>query len=220
MHRPSTLFLASLLWAVQTQAFDPENAEEIHEVCATCHGEYSQGGKQGVYPRLAGLPAEYIERQLILFRTRKRPNMPMVEHTDERELPDSDIADIATYIARIELPKKLPPIDEENFDPYQRLLLAERTFNVARAPGDPGQGEKIYNKECRSCHGDEGWGRPDKGAPFIAGQYTEYLWHQVELLLERKRIHDPEEPDEELLADFSEEELRDIFAYLSIVDDR
>ncbi len=133
---------------------------------------------------MAGLSAEYIERQLILFRTRQRPNMPMVEHTDERELPDSDIADIATYIARIELPKKLPPINEENFDPYQRLLLAERTFNVARAPGDPAQGEKIYNKECRSCHGDEGWGRPDKSAPFIAGQYTEYLWHQVELLLE------------------------------------
>lgn len=169
---------------------------------------------------MAGLPAEYIERQLILFRTRKRPNMPMVEHTDEMELPNSDIDDIAAYIARMELPKKLPPIDKENFDPYQRLLLAERTFNVARAPGDPGQGEKIYNKECRSCHGDEGWGRPDKGAPFIAGQYTEYLWHQVDLLLEGKRIHDPEEPDEELLADFSEEELRDIFAYLSIVDDK
>ena len=169
---------------------------------------------------MAGLPAEYIERQLILFRTRKRPNMPMVEHTDEMELPNSDIDDIAAYIARMELPKKLPPIDKENFDPYQRLLLAERTFNVARAPGDPGQGEKIYNKECRSCHGDEGWGRPDKGAPFIAGQYTEYLWHQVELLIERKRVHDPEEPDEELLADFSEEELRDIFAYLSIVDDK
>ncbi len=33
------------------------------------------------------------------------------------------------------------------------------------------------------------------------------------------RIHDPEEPDEELLADFSDQQLGDIFAYLSIVDD-
>ncbi|RKZ97040.1 MAG: hypothetical protein DRQ43_03535, partial [Gammaproteobacteria bacterium] len=34
--------------------------EEINELCAGCHGEYGEGGKQGEYPRLAGLPASYI----------------------------------------------------------------------------------------------------------------------------------------------------------------
>jgi len=53
----------------------------------------------------------------------------------------------------------------------------------------------------------------------LAGQYTEYLWRQVEKLRKRIRIHDPEEPDEELLNDFSDQEIRDIFAYLSSVDD-
>ncbi len=56
MHRSIPLFLASLLWVVQTQAFDLENAEEIHEVCATCHGEYSQGGKRGVSPAWPACP--------------------------------------------------------------------------------------------------------------------------------------------------------------------
>ena len=32
-------------------------------------------------------------------------------------------------------------------------------------------------------------------------------------------MDDEDDPDEELLDDFSDDELRDIFAYLSIVDD-
>ncbi|MES9913946.1 MAG: c-type cytochrome [Candidatus Sedimenticola sp. 4PFRAG1] len=213
------LLLITAFSQASEQDIDWENGEEIHEVCATCHGEFSQGGKEGEYPRIAGMSAAYIEKQLVEFRTRKRPNMTMVEHTDEQELPDSDVRDIAAYVERIKLPTKLPPIDEATYDSYERLLLAEKTFNVARAPGDKAKGEKLYKKECRSCHGKEGWGRADKGAPFITGQFTRYLWRQVKLFLELNRIHDPESPDEELLADFSEEEIRDIFAYLSVVDD-
>ena len=37
--------------------------------------------------------------------------------------------------------------------------------------------------------------------------------------LAKRRIHDEDSPDEELLAEFSPEEIRDILAYLSIVDD-
>jgi cytochrome c553 len=209
-----------LLFSLGTAAAaDLENGEEINQVCATCHGEFAQGGKQGEYPRLAGLPADYIERQLLLFRSRQRPNLPMVEHTDEMELPNTDIKDIAAFLAHIELPTRLPPIDDARFDPYERLLLSKRTFNVARAPGDPAAGESIYNKECRSCHGDDGWGRPDKGVPFIAGQYTRYLWRQVDLFLSKKRIHDPDDPDDELLEAFSRQEIEDVFAFLSTVDD-
>jgi hypothetical protein len=54
----------------------------------------------------------------------------------------------------------------------------------------------------------------------LAGQYTSYLWRQVDKYVNKIRIHDPSEPDaDELLAAFTQEELRDIFAYLSIVDD-
>jgi cytochrome c553 len=53
----------------------------------------------------------------------------------------------------------------------------------------------------------------------LAGQYTRYLWRQVDLYIKGFRIHDKDEPDEELLEDFSQEELRDIFAYVSILDD-
>src|SRR4029450_1479152 len=36
--------------------------------CATCHGTRGEGGAEGAYPRLAGLPAAYTETQLKAFR--------------------------------------------------------------------------------------------------------------------------------------------------------
>lgn len=217
----ATLLVASFSYsfANPSQAADLRNGRDIHEVCATCHGEFSEGGKEGEYPRLAGQPAAFIANQLLLFRTRKRENIPMVQHTEQRELPDEDIEDISAYIEQIELATRLDALDESTFNAYARLQAAKRIFNVARAEGDAARGESIYNKECRSCHGDDGWGRHDKAVPMIAGQYTNYLWRQVDKLLSGARIHDPDSPDEELLKDFSHDEIRDIFAFLATVDD-
>lgn len=210
-----------LLLSSACLAYDPDVGEEINEVCAGCHGEFGQGGKDGEYPRLAGLPAAYIARQLHLFQDRERPNMPMVEHVEKRQFPEQDVADISEYLSRIKLQTKLPPVDENapDFDAYARLLESKKLMQIPRAPGDVRKGRALYRMECASCHGREGWGRNKKNVPMLAGQYTEYLWRQVEKLRKRIRIHDPEDPDEELLNDFSDQEIRDIFAYLSSVDD-
>ncbi|MDM8547895.1 c-type cytochrome [Candidatus Venteria ishoeyi] len=214
-----TMVLSLLITqAFPAMAFDLDNAEEIHEVCASCHGEFSQGGKQGEYPRLAGLSAEFIAEQLRLFQGRVRQNMPMLPHTEERELPEEDILDISAYITEIKLETKLPLLDEtKKIDAFQRLMAAKKILNIARAEGDAKAGEKRYNQECRSCHGNKGWGK--ETVPMLAGQYTNYLWRQVAKYRKGLRIHDKDEPDEELLKDFTDSELQDIFAYLSIVDD-
>lgn len=223
---------AALLWGTPVAAFDlgfeinEEEAdlqygEEINELCAGCHGEYGQGGKQGEYPRIAGMPAEYIAKQMVLFRERKRDNMAMIEYVDDRQTPDGDIRDMSVYLAQIELPTKLPPLEEGvKFDPLERLKQAERVMNVPRVPGDVEKGEDLYNRECRSCHGDDGWGRDDKGVPMLAGQYTEYLKRQVPKFISGERIHDEDAPEEKMLSWFSEEELQNIWAFLSAVDDR
>ncbi len=201
--------------------YDPDNGEEINETCAGCHGEYGQGGKDGEYPRLAGMPAEFLAKQLHLFRDRKRPNMAMIEYVDDRQMPDEDIQDIAHYLESIELKTKLPPADENdpNFDAYARLLESKKLMQIPRAKGDIDKGKKIFRRECASCHGRKGEGDRKKAVPMLAGQYTSYLWRQVEKLRKKIRIHDPDEPEEELLSEFSDEELGDIFAYLSILDD-
>ena len=204
-------------WLEVGQAVDLDNGEEINEVCAGCHGEFGQGGKQGEYPRIAGQSATFIAQQLRLFRARKRQNMPMLAYTDERELPDEDILDISIYLSQISLPSRLPPIDEKKFDAFERLLQAKKILNIARAEGNVKLGKKLYNKQCRSCHGRDGWGKRDN--PMIAGQYTNYLWRQVNKYINKERIHDEDEPDDDFLKNFTHEELQNIFAYLSIVDD-
>ena len=212
-----------LLSAVVAQAADADlaNGEEINEVCAGCHGDSGQGGKQGEYPRLAGQPAAFLVRQLELFRERERPNMAMVEYVDHRQMPDADIADISAFLAAIELPTRLPPVDPNapGYDALERLQAAERVMQIPPAPGDVASGSRLYRKECASCHGRQGEGDRAKAVPMLSGQYTNYLWRQVDKYLSGVRIHDPEEPDDRLLAEFERDELRDIFAYAATLDD-
>lgn len=201
---------------------DLRNGKDINEVCAGCHGEFGQGGKEGEYPRLAGLPAAFIARQLDLFRDRKRTNLAMVESVDHRQLPDADVLDVSAYLASIEIPSKLPPVDETapGFNAYERLLASKRVVQIPRAEGDVEAGKGLYRRECASCHGARGEGDTKDAVPFLAGQYTPYLWRQVPKYIDKRRLHDPTAPDEpELLASFSETDLRNIFAYLSTLDD-
>jgi cytochrome c553 len=92
-------------------------------------------------------------------------------------------------------------------------------MQIPRAEGNIKKGAKLYNKECRSCHGDKGTGKEKDNVPMLAGQYTNYLWRQVDKFLTRELIHDVDEPESELLAEFTKEEIRDIFAWLSVADD-
>lgn len=200
---------------------DLRNGRDINEVCAGCHGEFGQGGKEGEYPRIAGLPANFIAKQLLLFRDRSRKNLAMVEYVDHRQMPDHDIIDVSAFLESVELPSKLPPADESapGFNAYERLLAAKQIIQIPRAEGDQEAGRKLYKRECGSCHGPDGWGDPKDGVPMLAGQYTNYLFRQVDKYIAKLRIHDPSAPDETLLDEFTKEELRDIFAYLSVMDD-
>lgn len=201
--------------------YDPDNGEEINEICSGCHGEFGQGGKEGEYPRIAAQPIEFTMNQLRLFRDRHRKNFAMVEYIDERQMPENDMYDISRYLAEIKLKTRMSEVDETapDFDAYARLLESKMTMQIPKAPGNIERGKKIYNKECDSCHGKEGLGNHKKAVPMLSGQYTNYLWKQVKQLRSLERIHDEDSPDEELLNEFSDEDLRDIFAYMSIVDD-
>jgi len=153
---------------------DPLTGKDINGVCAGCHGDVGQGGKEGQYPRIAGLPVTYIYRQVKLFQQNTRPNLPMLEHVHERQLSDIEIRDIANYLAAISLPTRLEPMAETDprFDAYERMMALQRMVQIPFYPGDAGAGRRLYNKECRSCHGSEGWGEAEKQIPQLAGQYS------------------------------------------------
>ncbi|MEN8206330.1 MAG: c-type cytochrome [Pseudomonadota bacterium] len=202
----------------EAPAIDLELGEEINETCAGCHGEYGQGSIDGEYPRLAGLTAGYIARQLRNFKQRKRINIPMLPYTNERELPEEDLVSIAAYLASIELPTKLPPINEAEFDALARLQASKKVVNIAIYPGDVEAGRKFYKKECASCHGRDGYGDNSKHIPQLAGQYSLYLLKQVENIRKAERFHDDAD-DAEIFREYSDDEIAAMLAYLATLDD-
>ncbi len=196
-----------------------EYGEEINEICAGCHGIYGQGSIEGEYPRLAGLDAEYIAKQLSDFKERKRINIPMIPFANDRELPGDDVRIISEYLANIQLPTKLQPIDEENFDALERLQASKRVVNIRDHPGDIELGRKEYEDECAICHAKDGYGNKKKRAPQLAGQYSEYLWRQIRNYRSGKRLHDDDADDAEVFSEISDAVFNGMLAYLATLDD-
>ena len=159
----------TMLFSLAGHAQNMEKGKEINATCAGCHGEFGQGGSRGEYPRLAGLGAKYLESQLKAFRARTRVNIPMYPYTQERELPDEDIRDVAAYLASIELPTKWP-VFKDSDDALTRLTMTERVMIIPRVPGNLANGEALYQKQCVTCHGKTGLGRGM--FPMLVGQYT------------------------------------------------
>ena len=140
----------------------------------------------------------------------------MYPYTQERELPDEDIKDVAAYLESIELPTKWP-VFKETDDALTRLTLTERVMIIPRAPGNLGNGEAIYQKTCVTCHAKSGMGRGK--FPMLVGQYTGYLKRQMDLYVKGERPHDELEVGGVLNA-LKEEDMQDILAYLTSIQEQ
>ena len=209
------------LFNLEEHDYDKYTGDEVNQVCAGCHEEFGMGGKDGKYPRIAGLPVKYILKQIVLFRERKRPNIPMLQHVEERELPNDELIDVAIFINKIKLNNRLSKVDikADSFNAYARLQEAKGIIQIGLAEGNVKKGKKLYKKECKSCHGKHGQADEEEAIPMLAGQYTKYLWRQIALFKKGKRLHDPEDLEEEFFKSFSHKEIQDIFAYITTLDD-
>lgn len=117
--------------------------------CSVCHGVDGEGDGD-IAPRLAGLDAGYLVRQLSLYDEglRTHPQMRAVS----RKLSMDERLAVAEYYASLQY----------------------TTPGSPPAPDEEGQG--LYMKACASCHGPAGQGRP--GIPAIAGQSAPYVLKQ------------------------------------------
>jgi cytochrome c553 len=192
-----------------------DKGKEINGTCAACHGELGQGGKKGEYPRLAGQRAAHIEDQLKAFRARKRVNIPMFPYTQERELTDEDIKEVAAYLAGIKLSTKMPTFRGDE-DALTRLLAVDKVMIIPRAEGDVAAGGVLYQKECAACHAKNGMGRGK--FPMLVGQYTNYLKKQMDAFIKGERSHDEVEV-KGILNTLQEKDIQDILAYLTSIQE-
>mgnify|MGYP000928891529 CR=1 FL=1 len=208
--------LCAALASSPLPAADLDRGRELNEVCAACHGEFGQGGKRGEYPRIAGQSAEFLKDALKAFRARQRINIPMFPYTQDRELPDADIEDVAAYLASVRLPTR-PPEFKDTDDALTRLRAMERVMIVPRIDGDAEAGERVYQKECAVCHGRTGLGR--RKFPRLVGQYTDYLARQVGLFVKGERPHD-EVDTGGVLNRLDAKTITDILAWLTTIQGR
>lgn len=193
--------------------FDEFNAKDIMRTCAPCHGEFGQGGGGGVYPRIAGMHPEYLAEQIAQFKSRERENIPMIPFANDRELPEKDIHDVTRYLASIKLETRMPDM-QGPVDGLERLMQAKKIMQVPRYDGDIERGRQLYGEQCAVCHGKEGEGRVTK--PLLAGQFSDYLWTQIDNYRKGRRNH----PDnEELFGSLTRQDIDALLAALSVMDD-
>lgn len=183
-----------------SQAADLANGKALNKNCALCHGTHGQGASGKLSPRLAGLPKEYLIKALEDYRSGKRQNYMMMKTAALDTISDKDIEDVSAYLAAIELKQ----------DP---------AFDIKQPTGDPEEGKDIFKGDCKSCHGRDGFGKPKKGAPPLAGQHHEYLFQSFKMFQGKLRHHDNDIEDE-TFSDLSDKDLTNITAYIATLDNK
>jgi cytochrome c oxidase subunit 2 len=141
-------------------AQDLARGRELFELCASCHGAQGEGNELFQAPAIGGLPAWYLERQLVMFRDgvrgthfddllgmRMRP-MALSLRTEHGD----DVKDVAAYVA------SLPSVKPES----------------TLEGGDATKGATHY-AVCQACHGAAGEGVQATNGPPLANQDDWYL---------------------------------------------
>ena len=124
--------------------------KEKAELCAACHGDNGISQTENI-PSLAGQQDQFIQWQLVFFRSGARKNeqmQPIVE-----QITNEDIRNLGAYFASLTPPK--PPASDDNPD------LSKKGAQAA------------VGRRCASCHTDSYAGT--KAVARLAGQREEYL---------------------------------------------
>ncbi|MEE9926073.1 MAG: c-type cytochrome [Brucella anthropi] len=128
--------------------------------CASCHGDLGQG-KENV-PRLAGLPADYIVKQIDDFHSGRRLNESM--KIVVASLTDEEKRQLGEYYAGLRVPSNAKP---------------ELGGNLARGEALALHGDWSRNvPACFSCHGPSGFGVSPE-FPALAAQHASYTASQL-----------------------------------------
>jgi len=165
--RPLALAGAAVMAGLLIGCTKPDGAErpltgqELFAACASCHGAKGEGNPSIAAPAIAGLPAWYVEAQLVKFRTGVRGAHPddyegLRMRPMSRQMRDEgEVKRVAEYVASMPLTKPAKTLD-----------------------GDATAGAASY-ATCLACHGPNGAGNEALKAPPIAGQSDWYLLAQL-----------------------------------------
>lgn len=199
--------LAGILAASITtaQAADPVavytkgGANPAAMACVTCHGAEGEGMAAAGFPRLAGLSAEYMQKQLADVASGDRAN-PIMQPIAAALSPEETKA-VTTMLANKPRPDVRP---------------------VGRADVVDGPGETLALRgawernipECVACHGPSGVGVGESFPP-LAGQSAQYLSSQLNAWRQGTRKNDPNDLMGHIARNLTEDEVKAVSAYFA-----
>ena len=175
---------------------DPKAAESIvNQVCAGCHAVDGNSAATA-NPKLAGLNAEYILKQLKEFKSGDRKSAVMSGMV--ANLSPQDMLNLAAYFSA-QQPKPATSKD-------QVLAL---------------QGQKIYRggvlgagvPACASCHGAQGKGIPVQ-FPRLAGQHSDYIYTQLNNFRVGARANDGAKMMRTIAAKMTDADMKAVASYI------
>jgi cytochrome c553 len=165
------------------------DVKEKAEVCKGCHGDNSISQMENI-PSLAGQLDQYVQWQLVYFRSGARKNeqmQPIVE-----DLSNEDVRNLGAYFAAME-PFKAAPDDNPDLSAKGKQAAAGR--------------------RCASCHGDNFAGT--KAVPRLAGQREDYLTKTLHDYKSSARNGGPQGVMSDVAYPLSDEEIEALAHYLA-----
>lgn len=179
----AALLGASQLAAAQEAqpAADPAHGQQLFSLCAQCHGDAGEGNQALGAPAIAGMPAWYVQGQLVKFSAGLRG-----KHFDDAEgmrmRPMSLWLIAGRRAARVAAGEAADP---NEIDPNIRDVAA---FVAAMPPANPAptvtggnvEAGQVAYAACGSCHGQSGEGTEALTAPPLAGQSDWYVLRSLE----------------------------------------
>lgn len=167
--------------------------------CLACHGADGAGMDAAGYPRLAGLDAGYLLKQMRDYNAGTRVSPIMQPNVDN--FSDQQLQDLAAYYASLPVPATSgnPPASRE------QLALGKKL-------AEEGDWDN-YIPPCSACHGP---GNQGVGSDFppLAGQHPSYIRSQLQAWQNNQRNNDPNQLMTAIAERLTPEQIEAVAAYL------
>ena len=177
-------------------AADSEAGKTKSALCAGCHG-VDGNSTNGIWPKLAGQHASYLQKQIREFKngTREDPVMRGMVAA----LTDTDIEDIAAYYESQAI--KPAGFDKELIEKGEAIYRGGITETSVPA--------------CIACHSPSGDGNGPASFPSLKSQHPEYIVAQMQKFKDGSRSNDPGSMMRNVAVRMLDSEMAAVAAYMA-----
>jgi len=141
---------------------NPDMGQAAYAVCGSCHGQQGEGNVALNAPKIAGMEAWYVTRQLEYYQQGIRGK-------HEKDTYGMQMAPMASTL--------VGSAAVNDVAAYIQTLQAFDVPDTLQGSVDRGQS---YYVTCATCHGKKGQGKRGLNAPRLSGQHDWYIKRQLQ----------------------------------------